>query len=549
MKYSKIVCALALSIILVLLITVVAIPARAAHGALVLSAYEGKIGDEIAIDGSNFDAHSLLFVYFSSDKADEGDYIGEEVTAYEKIEAIPIIDANGNFSDPVEFKVPDALTDGKRKEDVHDGTYYIYVTYVHGDLRIIKFVQFLVTDGEIQLDPEKGTVGTEVQISGEGLRPDQEIVVKYDEYDIDIASGDSKTDGDGSFTCTIIIPESIAGNHVITAIDESGDTPETEFSVEPEITIEPTQQIANNEVKVSGTGFKDIADITINFDGYKLATTPEPLRTNYNGSFSGSFLVPLRDIYGTVKVEAMDGYNKAEALLIIIASISLSPTISPASPAHVGMELIIEGTGFTPNSSATITYSSNDETIPITTATVDAKGNFWEHFIVPPVAAGSYLITATDGTSTATSTFTMESQVPKEPVPLLPEAASTVAARTRFDWQDVTDPSGVSYSLQVATDANFTNILVNKTGLTTSEYTLETEEKLESTEGEAPYYWRVRAVDGAFNESEWTYSRSFYVGFSWASIPDWMRYIFYVLGLSIAASLGFWLWRKRASKK
>jgi hypothetical protein len=541
MKYSKTVCTLALSIILVLLITVTAIPAQAAHGALVLSIDEGKIGDEIVIDGSDFDAHGLLFIYFSSDKAEEDDYIGEEVTAYEQINAIPIIDENGDFSEPISFNVPDALTDGKKKEDVHDGNYYIYVTYVHGDQRIIKWVPFLVTDGEIELDPEKGTVGTQVQISGEGLRPDQEIVVKYDDYDIDIASGDGKTDGDGSFTCTITIPESTVGNHVITVIDESGDTPEAVFSVEPEITIEPTQQIASNAVNTSGTGFKDMVAITITLDGKKLTTTPELIRTNYNGSFSGSFLVPSRDIYGTAKIEATDSYNTAEAPLIIIASISLSPTTSLTSPGHVGMKLIIQGAGFTPDSSVPLTYSNNDETIPVVTTTVDAQGNFWENFIVPPGVAGSYLITATGDTSTVTATFIMESQAPRMPVPLVPEVARTVAARTHFDWEDVTDLSGVSYSLQVASDADFTKILLEREGLSLSEYTLATNEKLESTEEEVPYYWRVKAVDGAFNESEWTYPRSFYVGFSWTSIPDWGRYILYGFGAVLIVILGLWV--------
>lgn len=540
MKYSKTICTLTLSIILALLITVAAIPAQAAHGALVLSIYEGKVGDEIVIDGSDFDVHGLLFIYFSSDKAEEDDYIGEKVTAYTRV-AIALIDENGDFTDPVPFNVPYALTDGKKKEDVHDGNYYIYVTYVHDDQLIIKFVPFLVTDGKIELDLAEGTVGTQVQISGEGLRPDQETAVKYDAYNIAISSGNSKTDSDGSFTCTIIIPESTAGNHVITVIDESGDTPEAEFSVEPEITIEPAQQIASNAVNISGTGFKDMMAITITLDGHKLATTPEIIRTNYNGSFSGSFLVPSRDIYSTGKIEATDSYNTAEAMLIIIASISLNPTTSLTSPGHVGMKLIIQGAGFTPDSSVPLTYSNNDETIPVVTTTVDTKGNFWENFTVPPSVAGSHVITATDGTSTLTATFILESQAPLMPVLLLPEAASTAAARTHFDWEDVTDPSGVSYSLQVASDADFTNILLEREGLSLSEYTLATNEKLESTEEEAPYYWRVKAVDGAFNESEWTYPRLFYVGFSWTSIPDWIRYILYGLGAVLIVILGLWV--------
>ncbi len=545
MRYSKISCILALSIILVLLITVATIPAQAGAEVLYIYPYTGKIGDLIKIDGSNFIAHQILLIYFSSDEAEEGDDFGEEVITYKQVAVTPI-DTNGSFTQPIYFKVPDALTDGEISEDVHDGYYYIYAIYPD-DPTIIKKLRFLVIDGEIELAPEKGKVGTQVQISGEGLRPDQEIAVKYDEANVDIVSGDSKTDGDGSFTCTIIIPASTGGNHLITVIDESGNTPEAEFSVESEITIEPTEQTARNAVNVSGTGFGKREVITITFDGNKLPTTPELLRTDHYGSFTGSFLVPPRDIYGTSKIEARGIIpHKAEALLIILASINLGPSTSLTSPGYVGMELTIQGAGFTPNSVATITYSNNDETIPVATATVDAKGNFWQDFTIPPSVAGSHVITATEGTSTVTATFIMESQAPPMPAPLVPEIASTAGARTYFDWEDVIDLSGVSYTLQVASDADFTNILLEREGLSPSEYTVAEEEKLESTEKEVPYYWRVKAVDGAFNESEWTHPRLFYVGFSWTAIPDWVWYIFYGLGALLLGILGFWVWRRSA---
>lgn len=548
MRYIKTIGTLALSIVLLLLITVTATPTEASTGALALPDNEGEIGDEILLYGSSFEPYGLLFVYFSSDKASEDDFIDQEVTAY-KLVGIATIDWNGEFYEPFLFTVPDALTDGSKQEDVHDGKYYIYVTYVHGDQHIIKYIAFTVTDGSIELDPTEGTVGTSVQISGEGLRPDQEITVTYDDRDIiDIASGDSGTDGDGSFTCTIIIPESVAGNHVITVTDESGNTPEAEFSVQPQITIEPSQQIANNAVNISGTGFKDMVAITITLNGIRLTTTPEIMRSNYNGSFTGSFLVPSRDVYGASIIEVTDSHNEAEAPLLIIASIRLSPTTSSDSPGYVGMKLTIQGAGFTPGSSVDLTYRHNGETIPITTVTVDTQGNFWEDFIIPSGVAGSYVITATEGITTATANFTLESQVPTTPIPLEPKVASTAATKTRFDWEDVTDPSGVSYSLQVAADADFTTILVDKTGLTTSEYTLDTDEELESIEEEEePYYWRVKAVDGAANESEWTYPRAFYVGFTWSSLAGWGWYILYAVCAGLIVILSLWL-RKRSAR-
>jgi len=545
MRYSKICHILALSIILALLIPASTALANAAGASIILYPDEGEIGDRIEIEGSDFNANQLVFIYFSSDIAERGDYIDVEVTAYEQVARVNI-NPDGGFSLTYIFYVPDELSEGEHREDVHGGDYYIYATYIPSKC-IVAVTGFTVIDGGIELDLDEGTVGTEVEISGEGLRSSQKITIQYDMEEIDIASGDSQTDGDGKFTCAIIIPESSAGSHTITVIDESGNKPEAEFSVEPQITIDPTSQAAGELVQFSGTGFGKREIITIILDDAKVTTIPVTINTNHYGSFDGSFLVPFHGSYGTREIEARDdSRHRAKAQLTIWGGISLSPTTSPTSPGHVGMELVISGAGFIANATVTITYSNNDETIPVATVSADDDGRFSVDFTVPPSIAGSYTITVTDDTSTATSTFTMESQAPPTPVPLQPEVTGTAAAEAYFDWEDVTDPSGVSYTLQVASDADFTTIVLEREGLSGSEYTVAEEEKLEPTEKEAPYYWRVKAVDSAFNESEWTYPISFHVGVGWTSMPDWAWYIFSALGVLLLGILGFWVRRRRA---
>ena len=275
---------------------------------------------------------------------------------------------------------------------MHGGDYYVYATYYFGKKRIEAIAKFVVIDGEIELDPKEGAVGTEVRISGEGLRQGQKITIAMS---------------------------------------------------------------------------------------------------------------------GISKIEASDGsFNTAEAqltifILAIPADISLRPTTSQTSPGYVGMELTINGTRFIANTMITITYSNNED-ITVATATTDADGDFSATFTVPPSVAGSHTVTSTDGISTATVIFIMESEAPPMPVPLLPKVASTAEAEAYFDWTDIEDPSGVTYTLQVALDADFTTIVLQREGLLDSEYTITEEEKLESTEKEPPYYWRVKAVDGASNESDWT---------------------------------------------
>jgi hypothetical protein len=82
----------------------------------------------------------------------------------------------------------------------------------------------------------------------------------------------------------------------------------------------------------------------------------------------------------------------------------------------------------------------------------------------------------------------------------------------------VSDPSGVTYTIQIATDDSFATILFEKGGLTQPPYTLTKEESLRGTDSNTPYYWRIKAVDGAENESNWSAMRSFYVRY----LPQWV---------------------------
>ena len=165
------------------------------------------------------------------------------------------------------------------------------------------------------------------------------------------------------------------------------------------------------------------------------------------------------------------------------------------------------------------------------TASTGSSGDFTATITVPAGQSGAQTVTASDGTSTVTANFDVESTAPPVPSTLLPLAGDKAKSQTAFDWADVTDPSQpVTYGLQIANDANFTSMVLQKTGLTDSGYTLTEGEKLASTGQEAPYYWRVRAVDGAGNTGNWSTASSFTVGFSFGVIPGWA--LFTLMGIA-----------------
>lgn len=74
-------------------------------------------------------------------------------------------------------------------------------------------------------------------------------------------------------------------------------------------------------------------------------------------------------------------------------------------------------------------------------------------------------------------------------------------SRAYFDWEDVNDPSlPITYTLQIASDADFTSIVLEKRKVLTTQNTPLSKR-------------RVKAIDGASNESGWSGTGSFYVGF------------------------------------
>ena len=104
--------------------------------------------------------------------------------------------------------------------------------------------------------------------------------------------------------------------------------------------------------------------------------------------------------------------------------------------------------------------------------------------------------------------FTIDTVPPGVPAPLSPLNGDNLRDNTpTFDWSDVTDPSGVSYTLEIAADNAFTVIGLSKTSLPTSSYTLTSAEPLPNR----TYYWHVRAIDGAKNYGNFSTTQSFVV--------------------------------------
>jgi hypothetical protein len=531
------------SLVLLLLAEFVVLPVRAADEPEInLEPIEGKLSDKIEVTGSGFEAGAYFYMYFSSDAAVIGDSIGGQVSHYKLLER-NIRSSEESDLLPGEFetyfRIPEVLDDGDKIEDVHGGEYYVYVTYRVSN-KILAAAILDVWPGEIELHPDTATVGSEVEINGDGLRPEQQITIEYNGQAVSMIGGVTKTNSEGGLNCAIVVPESPAGDYVITAIDESGNRPEATLRVKPQIVLSPDTQDIDNTVRIEGTGFRSRERITITLDGVEVPSIPTSLHTTRLGSLGGSFVVPHRPAYtegylAVVRVlDESDHMAEAElAVSPIQATVRLLPNTSAASPGCVGMELNLTGIWFVANAAITITYGDGELITVATTEASDSR-NFAAAFRVPPSRPGVHTVFAGDGTNSISTVFTMEAEKPLTPVPILPTFAATVEPETRFDWDDVTDPSGVSYILQIATDSGFSNVVMEKIDLSDSEYVLAGEEVLTAHKEGSSYYWRVKSIDGTYIESDWTVSRPFYIGTSQgATLPGWAKY----LGIGIGAAL------------
>jgi hypothetical protein len=366
---------------------------------------------------------------------------------------------------------------------------------------------------KIDTSPASGWVGAVVGIAGSGFASGEtNIKVTYDGVTVKIGIF---ADGKGSWQSTFSIPTSAKGSHEINAfgaVTPDGDVMKANFNVSPAIKLELTSGYLGGTINVddslwvSGVGFEaNETSIKVTFDGTLVASN---IVADAKGSWSDRLEVPPCT-KGEHAINASGETTKASD--IIDATVIISPEIelSPTSGA-IDTDITVQGTGFSANQIITISY---DGAKVNTGAATNAKGEFTTSFKIPKSKAGDHTVTVTDATASVFSvSLNVESIPPPTPRLISPEAGaefSSIGKTTiAFDWSDVEDPSGAYYVLEISPSADFAGTVIRKEGLTASEYTL--------TEGEAlakgNYYWRIKAEDGAENQSEWTNGQLFKVG-------------------------------------
>jgi hypothetical protein len=465
----------------------------------------GAVGDNISISGSGFAASQSITVTFNG--------VAMATTP------AAVTTTVGSFG-PATLTIP----------TIARGSYTVRAQDVSGNYATATFA----TTQSITLTPISGPNGTKVTVNGSGFNASATITIYFDDVAVTTTPATVPTDTTGAFSASFYIPSSPGGAHQIKASDGTNTDTET-FTVTATLSISPTSGYVGMKVTVTGTGFlANKTSVTILFNNVLIKTTS----TDTKGAISDSFNVPAA-VAGTYTIRVSDGTNVKDIDFTVTTSATISPVTSTTSPGYVGENITVSGVGFMPGNTLTVTYDNVTET----TTTVDSDGTFSVTFPAPASVKGAHTVTASDNVSSIPLTFVMESTAPAVPTLLTPASGTKAKSQTAFDWAAVTDPSGVTYTLQIATDTAFTQLVLEKKLLTESAYTLTKSEKLKSVNKDTPYYWRVKAIDGASNGSAWSDAGSFYVGFFLSQQA--LIYIIIGIGAVVLILLAFWLGQRR----
>lgn len=241
-------------------------------------------------------------------------------------------------------------------------------------------------------------------------------------------------------------------------------------------------------------------DIFLSQDGGY--TYPITLATGVPNNGSANVTVPTGSATTNARVMVRGAGNIFYALNSTNFTIQASEFVMNFAPGATSNDICAPGTstyiftyntflGF--NDVTTFSASGNPAgtTVSFTPSTAQANGTNVTVQVSGITAAmvGSHTITITGTATSATQSTNINLNVYSNnftPVNLLSPAngATNVSGPYTFTWQ--ANPNAATYDIDIATDAAFTNIVDNATGLTTATYTSST------LAADTEHYWRVR---------------------------------------------------------
>jgi hypothetical protein len=290
------------------------------------------------------------------------------------------------------------------------------VLAILGTLLAVAVVPASAADGggSISISTPTGPVGTPVTVTASAFLPNVALYAYWDNVTLmaTIPTSVITDDSYGDATFGITVPAAYRGNHTIKVTDGISSDYAT-FAVVPKVTItSPTTKRGpvGSSVTAQGTGFAAsvggylyIGNDTANPPAYSLILAAVG-STDLTGSFTVSAVIPpltsgSHTVWGKDLGGGVGGNSTANPdTFTVTPSIAVSPLSGLA-----GSTVTISGNGWTPGTVG-LTFASG----LWTTVTAKSNGQIAESYATPPGAlVGVNQIVATQGTFTATTTFTV----------------------------------------------------------------------------------------------------------------------------------------------
>lgn len=185
------------------------------------------------------------------------------------------------------------------------------------------------------------------------------------------------------------------------------------------------------------------------------------------------------------------------------ATVDFTVTFSESVTGVNAADFTLTKTGITGGSIITVTGSADTYTVTVNTGSGNGtiRLDVVDNDSIVDLASNSL-----DGAFTTGEEYSIIKTAPKPSIPVLLAPANGVLLDTLqpdLDWKDST-PAAHHYQLQVATNASFTALTLNKTNLVGSTFSFDAD-----LQAGKRYYWRVRAqnvIDGSLG---WSAVRTF----------------------------------------
>jgi hypothetical protein len=167
--------------------------------------------------------------------------------------------------------------------------------------------------------------------------------------------------------------------------------------------LKPFNAAPASNVQLTGKCFDGNSSVSVSLcdlGGSSCSQVANPT-TNGTGYFHTSFTLPSATLPGSHIMKATESSNPAKTasnILTVISSIKLSPV-----RFIVSGKVLVNGVGFRPMQMVTLMFAGQT----VNSTTTNSSGAFKSSFIVPHTPAGSYIVSASDGTYSATKSFTV----------------------------------------------------------------------------------------------------------------------------------------------